>query len=185
MAAGAPAVVISVFMLGLVRLRILSAAQLRRTVAELGPGPVAVTTVGGDITTAANAGTALTAIDAKLDVMVKERVQAGQPDTPELRAAVRDELNTRELLVREALNPGLHFFEVEGYEVTTKSTGAVGSRSTATVNLRAQDGVHSATASGQGGDIDHLVPAGEPGVMPVQTVRMNALPATGSSSWSG
>jgi 2-isopropylmalate synthase len=57
---------------------------------------------------------------------------------------------TFELLVREALNPGLHFFDVEGYEVTTKSTGAVGSRSTATVNLRAQDGVHSATASGHG-----------------------------------
>jgi 2-isopropylmalate synthase len=57
---------------------------------------------------------------------------------------------TFELLVREALYPGLHFFDVEGYEVTTKSTGTVGSRSTATVNLRAQDGVHSATASGQG-----------------------------------
>src|SRR5229473_6545971 len=57
---------------------------------------------------------------------------------------------TFELLVREALYPGVHFFDVEGYEVTTKSTGAVGSRSTATVNLRAKDGVHSATASGQG-----------------------------------
>ncbi len=57
---------------------------------------------------------------------------------------------TFELLVREALHPGLHFFDVEGYEVTTKSTGAAGSRSTATVNLRAQDGAHSATASGQG-----------------------------------
>jgi 2-isopropylmalate synthase len=58
---------------------------------------------------------------------------------------------TFELLVREALHPGLHFFDVENYEVTTKSTGAVGSRSTVTVNLRAQDGVHSATAaSGQG-----------------------------------
>ncbi len=57
---------------------------------------------------------------------------------------------TFELLVREALHPGLHFFDVEGYEVSTKSTGAVGSRSTATVNVRAQDGVHSATATGQG-----------------------------------
>jgi len=57
---------------------------------------------------------------------------------------------TFELLVREALNPGVHFFDVENYEVTTKSTGAAGSRSTATVNLRAQDGVHSATASGHG-----------------------------------
>src|SRR5579872_5352723 len=57
---------------------------------------------------------------------------------------------TFELLVREALHPGLHFFDVENYEVTTKSSGAVGSRSTATVNIRAQDGVHSATASGHG-----------------------------------
>ena len=31
----------------------------------------------------------------------------GQPDTPELRAAVRDELNTRELLVREARKKNL------------------------------------------------------------------------------
>lgn len=37
-----------------------------------------------------------------LDYTVKERVQAGQPDTPEMRAAVRNELNTRELLLREA-----------------------------------------------------------------------------------
>ena len=57
---------------------------------------------------------------------------------------------TFELLVREALHPGLHFFDVENYEVATKSSGAVGSRSTATVNIRAQDGVHSATASGHG-----------------------------------
>ncbi len=57
---------------------------------------------------------------------------------------------TFELLVREALHPGLHFFDVENYEVTTKSSGAVGSRSSATVNIRAQDGVHSATASGHG-----------------------------------
>ena len=34
--------------------------------------------------------------------MLKERLAQGQPDTPELRAAIRDELNTRELLVREA-----------------------------------------------------------------------------------
>ncbi len=52
---------------------------------------------------------------------------------------------TFELLVREALNPGLQLFEVVSYEVTTKSTG-----STATVTLRAHDGVHSATASGNG-----------------------------------
>jgi len=36
------------------------------------------------------------------DLLLRERMGQGQPDTPELRASVRDELNTRELLVREA-----------------------------------------------------------------------------------
>jgi 2-isopropylmalate synthase len=52
---------------------------------------------------------------------------------------------TFELLVREALHPGVEFFEVVSYEVTSRPTG-----STATVTLKAQDGVHSATASGNG-----------------------------------
>ena len=52
---------------------------------------------------------------------------------------------TFEMLVREALRPGLQLFEVVSYEVTTKSHG-----STATVTLKAQDGVHSATATGNG-----------------------------------
>jgi len=56
--------------------------------------------------------------------------------------------------VRDALNPGMQFFEVESYEVSTRSGGegaaAGGSVSTATVTLRAQDGVHSSTATGHG-----------------------------------
>ena len=52
---------------------------------------------------------------------------------------------TFELLVREALNPGLHFFSVENYEVLTRA-----GVSTSTVNITAQDGAHSATASGHG-----------------------------------
>ena len=39
--------------------------------------------------------------------LLKERLAQGQPDTPELRNAIRDELNTRELLVREAKKKGL------------------------------------------------------------------------------
>ncbi len=39
---------------------------------------------------------------ATFDLLLRERMAQGQPDSPELRAAVRDELNTRELLVREA-----------------------------------------------------------------------------------
>ncbi len=41
------------------------------------------------------------------DFMLKQRTAQGQPDSPELRNAVRDELNTRELLVREAKKQGL------------------------------------------------------------------------------
>src|SRR5205807_5140279 len=41
------------------------------------------------------------------DFMLKQRTAQGQPDSPELRSAVRDELNTRELLVREARKQGL------------------------------------------------------------------------------
>jgi 2-isopropylmalate synthase len=52
---------------------------------------------------------------------------------------------TFELLVREALHPGLHFFEVVDYETTTKSSG-----STAAVTLKTQQGTHSATAGGNG-----------------------------------
>ena len=41
------------------------------------------------------------------DFLLKERLAQGQPDTPELRNAIRDELNTRELLVREAKKKGM------------------------------------------------------------------------------
>lgn len=55
---------------------------------------------------------------------------------------------TFELLVYEALHPGLKLFEVVNFEVTTK--GNHRSHSTATVTLKAKDGVHSATATGHG-----------------------------------
>ena len=44
---------------------------------------------------------------AYFDFMLKQRTAQGQQDSPELRAAVRDELNTRELLVREAKKQGM------------------------------------------------------------------------------
>jgi peptidyl-prolyl cis-trans isomerase C len=44
---------------------------------------------------------------AYFDLLVKERLSQGQPDTPELRNAIREELNTRELLAREAKKKGL------------------------------------------------------------------------------
>ena len=52
--------------------------------------------------------------------------------------------------MRDALRPGLHFFDVDSYEVTTRAGGPEASHTTATVTLRAQDGVHSATAEGHG-----------------------------------
>ena len=44
---------------------------------------------------------------AQFDIVLKDRLAQGQQDTPELRAAIREELNTRELLAREARKKGL------------------------------------------------------------------------------
>jgi peptidyl-prolyl cis-trans isomerase C len=44
---------------------------------------------------------------AQFDLLLKERMSQGQQDTPELRNVVREELNTRELLAREARKQGL------------------------------------------------------------------------------
>jgi 2-isopropylmalate synthase len=75
-----------------------------------------------------------------------ERIKQMEFEGYELEAAE----GTFELLVREALHPGLQFFAVDSYEVSTRASGAGPSRTTATVTLRAQDGVHSATADGHG-----------------------------------
>ena len=44
---------------------------------------------------------------SQFDVLLKERLAQGGQDTPEVRAAVKEELNTRELLAREAKKQGL------------------------------------------------------------------------------
>jgi peptidyl-prolyl cis-trans isomerase C len=44
---------------------------------------------------------------ATFDLALKQATSQGQPDTPELRAAIRDQLNTRELVMREAKKKGL------------------------------------------------------------------------------
>jgi 2-isopropylmalate synthase len=82
--------------------------------------------------------------DARRELL--ERIKQMEYEGYELEAAE----GTFELLVREALHPGLHFFDIDSYEVTTRSALTQDSSSTATVTLRTQDGVHSATASGQG-----------------------------------
>jgi peptidyl-prolyl cis-trans isomerase C len=43
----------------------------------------------------------------QFDLLLKDRLAQGQPDSPELRASIREELNTRELLAREAKKAGL------------------------------------------------------------------------------
>jgi 2-isopropylmalate synthase len=82
--------------------------------------------------------------DARRELL--ERIKQLEYEGYELEAAE----GTFELLVREALHPGIHFFDVESYEVSTRATGTASSHSTATVTLKAQDGVHSATATGNG-----------------------------------
>jgi peptidyl-prolyl cis-trans isomerase C len=44
---------------------------------------------------------------AYFDLLLKERLAQGQPDSPEMRNALKEELNTRELIVREAKKKGL------------------------------------------------------------------------------
>jgi 2-isopropylmalate synthase len=82
--------------------------------------------------------------DARRELL--ERIKDMEYQGYELEAAE----GTFELLVREALHPGLKFFDVDSYEVTTKAGMGGSTRSTATVNLTAQDTVHTATASGHG-----------------------------------
>jgi 2-isopropylmalate synthase len=74
-----------------------------------------------------------------------ERIKQMEYEGYELEAAE----GTFELLVREALRPGTHFFDVESYEVMTRAAGGA-STSTATVTVKAQDDIHTATESGHG-----------------------------------
>ena len=82
--------------------------------------------------------------DARRELL--ERIKQMEYEGYELEAAE----GTFELLVREALHPGMHFFDVESYEVATRAAGNGPSHSTATVTVKAQDGVHSATETGHG-----------------------------------
>ncbi len=60
---------------------------------------------------------------------------------------------TFELLVRQALRPNAHLFDVIGYDVATRMINATNgpvNETTATVTLRVQDQIHTATATGKG-----------------------------------
>ena len=82
--------------------------------------------------------------DARRELL--ERIKQMEYEGYELEAAE----GTFELLVREALNPAAHFFEVDSYEVTTRAGGPGPARTSATVTLRTREGAHSATATGHG-----------------------------------
>src|ERR1700680_4033667 len=71
--------------------------------------------------------------DARRDLL--ERIKQMEYEGYELEAAE----GTFELLVREALHPGMQFFDVDSYEVSTRAGGPGSSHTTATVTLRAQD----------------------------------------------
>jgi len=81
-------------------------------------------------------------LDAEARRQLLERVKQLEHQGYELEAAE----GTFELLVREALHPGWIPFEVISYDVTTRMIGGT----TATVTLRIQDSVHTATANCHG-----------------------------------
>jgi 2-isopropylmalate synthase len=64
-----------------------------------------------------------------------ERIKQMEHEGYELEAAE----GTFELLAREALHPDLRFFEVESYDVATRTAGAAASRTTAAVTLLVRD----------------------------------------------
>jgi 2-isopropylmalate synthase len=57
---------------------------------------------------------------------------------------------TFELLVRDALRPGVQFFEVLGFDVTTRMTGPFATLTTAAVTLKIEEAIHASTATGDG-----------------------------------
>jgi 2-isopropylmalate synthase len=75
-----------------------------------------------------------------------ERIKHLEYNGYELEAAE----GTFELLVREALRPGVTFFELVNSEILTRMEDDLDSNTTATVVIKARDGIHTATATGNG-----------------------------------
>ena len=91
---------------------LLPAAAVQAQTAAPKPAPAATTKPAPAAPAAAPAAPAtpqgkVLYTQAMFDLLLRERMAQGQPDTVELRAAVRDELNTRELLLREAKKKNL------------------------------------------------------------------------------
>jgi 2-isopropylmalate synthase len=81
-------------------------------------------------------------LDAEARRQLLDRIKDLEYQGYELEAAE----GTFELLVREALHPGMSLFDVVGYDVTTRMIGGT----SATVTLNVNEAVHTATASGHG-----------------------------------
>ncbi len=75
-----------------------------------------------------------------------DRIKQMEYEGYELEAAE----GTFELLVREALQPGMQFFEVISFEVGTRMIGNRESTTNATVILRVNESIHSEIATGSG-----------------------------------
>jgi 2-isopropylmalate synthase len=75
-----------------------------------------------------------------------ERIKQMEYEGYELEAAE----GTFELLVRQALNPDLQFFDVESYEVTMRSSAEDNVRATAIVHVKTDRGRQSAQVTGHG-----------------------------------
>ena len=75
-----------------------------------------------------------------------EKIKQMEYEGYELEAAE----GTFELLVREALNPGVRFFEIVNIETTTRLSESMSSLTTATITIKTKAGLHSATAIGEG-----------------------------------
>ena len=85
-------------------------------------------------------------LDDKARRELLDRIKQMEYDGYELEAAE----GTFELLVREALQPGMQFFEVVSFEVGTRTIGNRDSTTNATVILRVNEAIHSETATGSG-----------------------------------
>lgn len=86
----------------------LAAGMLAATAAQAQEGAKqpakAAAAAGGNASVKVNG---VTISKEKLDLALKQRVSGGQPDTPELQAAVRDDLINREVIAQEAKKKGL------------------------------------------------------------------------------
>jgi peptidyl-prolyl cis-trans isomerase C len=82
-------------------------AQTPAAPAKAAPKAAAAATKPAGTTAAAPSSDKVLYTQGQFDLLLKERLAQGGQDTPEIRNAVKEELNTRELLAREAKKSGL------------------------------------------------------------------------------